>query len=375
MVAGRIGTIAMLEKIVAKTLLDPLAAGRSHSRAGGTAIGYVGFEIPVELILAAGAMPVQLSGLAHPGSDAADAYLENGFAPSVRVIAEHYLQGNLDFLSHIVLPRSNDSAQRFYYYLCELRRSKKARGPEPLIYDLSKIPRDTSRTYSEQSTRRLASELGTKEADLPKAISQRNQRRWLLKALYDARIHQYNLRGSFVDRVYRAADLCDAESFDIALSDWLEENRRNTRFNGPRLLFSGSAPPDERLHRAVEAGGGNVVSEFGDFHAHSAQLPVIPEEGSISDISNHYYTLNHGPRAFGDRSRLLLSHARDAGVDGIVQWLIEEEETLVWDVPSQTKVLEEAGIPILSMVRRRWDASDGAADEIVSFTIDLGGRV
>ena len=104
-------------------------------------------------------------------------------------------------------------------------------------------------------------------------------------------------------------------------------------------------------------------------------LPVIPEEGSISDISDHYYALNHGSRAFADHSRILLSRAQDTGVDGVVQWLIGEEETLVWDVPLQKKALEEAGIPILSLVRRRWEASDGAADEIVSFTIDLGGRV
>jgi hypothetical protein len=63
----------MLEKLVTKTLHDPLAAGRTHHQEGGTVIGYVGSEIPVELIIAAGAMPLQLSGLMPSESKFADA--------------------------------------------------------------------------------------------------------------------------------------------------------------------------------------------------------------------------------------------------------------------------------------------------------------
>ena len=365
----------MLEKIVTKTLHDPLAPGRTHHQEGGTVIGYVGSEIPVELIIAAGAMPIQLSGLMPTDYKRADEYLEDSFAPFTRVITDHYLQGNLDFLRYIILPRSNDSAQRLYYYLCELRRSKGVQGPEPLIYDLAKIPRGTSRSYSEWATYKLASELGTKEADLPHAISLRNQRRWLFDAMNRARIRQCNLQGSFIDRVFRAADLYDSDRFDIALSDWLEKNRVNTRIPGPRLLLSGSAPPDERLHRAVETGGGNVVSELGDFLSFGAQLPAIPEEGSISDIAEHYYSMTHGTRSFVDRSQVTLSCARNAGIDGVIQWLIDKEETLIWDVPAQKKALEAVGIPILSLVRKRWDASDGAMDDIISFTISLGDRL
>jgi len=365
----------MLEKIVANTLIDPLAAGRTYCKAGGTVIGYVGSEIPVELIIAAGAMPIQLSGLMPTNSKLADEYLEDSFAPMVRVITNHYLQGNLDFLRYIILPRSNDSAQRLYYYLCELRRSKRTSGPEPLIYDLAKIPRDISRSYSDWATSKLASELETNEADLPYAISLRNRRRRLFEAVNTTRIGQHSLQGSFIDRVFRTADLYDADMFDRALSDWLNKNQGNTIIQGPRLLLSGSVPPDERLHRAVETGGGNVVSELGDFPCFSAQMPVIPEEGSISDIAEHYYSMTHGTRSFVDRSKITLSCARTATVDGVIHWLIEEEEALVWDVPSQKRVLETAGIPILSLVRKRWDASDDVIDDIISFTKSLGDRV
>jgi benzoyl-CoA reductase/2-hydroxyglutaryl-CoA dehydratase subunit BcrC/BadD/HgdB len=364
----------MLETLVTNTLKDPLASARAYQQAGGRVIGYVGAEIPVELIIAANAMPLQVPVFGTTDFESANQYFEDSFAPAVKAIAEQYLQGGLDFLETLVLPRSNDSAQRLYYYLCELRRSNRVGGPTPLIYDLAKIPRDSSRAHSEQATRKLAHTLGTEEAALPKAIALRNRRRELLAAANFARIRQKNVQGSFIDRVFRAADLFDRDTFDTAFSEWLEQNHRQNSIPGPRLLLAGSAPPDERLHQAVETAGGNVVAELGDFASYSAQLPAIPEEGSYLALALHYHSLTHGPRAFVDRAEVTVGRALSAQVDGVIQWLIEQEEALVWDVPAQKNALAAAGIPTLSLVRRRWDASDGAMDEIISFTKSLGDR-
>jgi benzoyl-CoA reductase/2-hydroxyglutaryl-CoA dehydratase subunit BcrC/BadD/HgdB len=363
----------MLETLVTNMLLDPLATARAYQKAGGRVVGYVGTEIPVELIIAANAMPLQLSGLMVTDFKHADRYFEDRFEPSIRAIAEQYLQGRLDFLEFVILPRSNDSAQRLYYYLCELRRSNMADGPTPLIYDLAKIPRDSSLTHSEKSTQKLAQTIGTEELALPKAIALRNRRRELFAAANAARTRQNNVQGSFIDRVFRAADLCEATRFDTAFSDWLEQNQDKDSIPGPRLLLTGSAPPDERLHQAVETAGGNVVAEFGDFPFYRAQSPVIPEEGSFRALALHYHSLTHGPRAFINRAEMTVARAQSDQVDGVIQWLIEQEEALVWDVPAQKTALAAAGIPILSMVRRCWDASDGTIDEIISFTNSLRG--
>ena len=49
--------------------------------------------------------------------------------PEVALDLQQYLQGAFDFLDSIIFPRSNDSAQRLYYYLSELRRRELSRGP------------------------------------------------------------------------------------------------------------------------------------------------------------------------------------------------------------------------------------------------------
>ena len=88
-------------------------------------------------------------------------FLESAHAPELRIIVEQWLAGELDFLDAVIFSRTDESAQRIYYYLCELQRRGLCGGPRPLLFDLAKIARPTSIEHSRESTRRLAEELGS----------------------------------------------------------------------------------------------------------------------------------------------------------------------------------------------------------------------
>ena len=120
---------------------------------------------------------MRLPSAVQSNTDAADQFLESSFMPEVRPIAEQYLQGAFDFMDSIILPRSNDSAQRLYYYLNELRTRQSHSAPIPLIYDLAKIPAESSKRTADCATRRLAAEMGVPAEALPGAIERRNRRR------------------------------------------------------------------------------------------------------------------------------------------------------------------------------------------------------
>ena len=360
------------EQQVAEVLHDPLARARAHAQRGQKVIGFVGAEIPVELIIASGAYPVRLASTADAKTGIADLYLESTFMPDVRSIAQQYLQGALNFMDSIILPRSNDSAQRLYYYLSDLRTQQFQDAPAPLIFDLAKIPRDSSKVHSRLATRRLAGEIGVVSSALPGAIRDRNRRRELFHRAMQMRRLDAGIRGSLMDRAFRSADLCDAAKFDADFGAWLAQAALPE--GGPRLLLAGSSPPDERLHGAVEAGGGNVVSE-GDAHAsRSVSLPLIPVEGSLDAIADHYHALQVSTRAFVDRASTIRKLAESVAADGVIIWLIEEEDALIWDLPAEISTLQESGIAMLRLVRRRWDLSDSALDEVKSFTLGLEGR-
>jgi benzoyl-CoA reductase/2-hydroxyglutaryl-CoA dehydratase subunit BcrC/BadD/HgdB len=362
--------MSAFENQVAEALRDPLARARAHAARGRKVIGFVGAEIPVELIIASGAYPVRLASAADASTDLADRYLESTFMPDVRSIAQQYLQGALNFMHAIVLPRSNDSAQRLYYYLSDLRTRQFPAAPVPLVFDLAKIPRDSSKLHSRLAVERLAAEIGTASSALPGAIRQRNRRRKLFLEAMRMRPSHGGIRGSVMDRIFRSADFCDADEFDGDFGAWLTKADVAVK-NGRRLLLVGSSPPDERLHRAVEEGGGNVVSE-GDAHAsRSVSSPLIPEGESLDAIADHYHALRGGTRAFIDRAAAITDLAESVAASGVIIWLIEEEDALIWDLPAEMAALKASGTAALRLVRRRWDLSDDALAEIKSFTRGL----
>ena len=48
-------------------------------------------------------------------------------------------------------------------------------------------------------------------------------------------------------------------------------------------------------------------------------------------------------------------------------WLIREDEALAWTAPVQRRALAAAGIPVLLLAARRWQADDDTAERIAEF--------
>lgn len=69
-----------------------------------------------------------------------------------------------------------------------------------------------------------------------------------------------------------------------------------------------------------------------------------------------------------------MSRAVECAADGVVSWLIEEDETSAWHVPAMVAALAAARIPLLTLTRRRWDGQDGALEDIAAFTQGLPKR-
>jgi hypothetical protein len=377
-----------LKALVDAVLGEPLAGARAHRASGGRVIGMVGADIPVEVVLASAAMPLQLPVLADHPTPLADRYLEPGFSPAARSIAQQWLSGAFDFLQAVVFSRSDDSAQRLYYYLCELQRRGGTAGPRPMLFDVAKIRRQTSRRHTEDSTVRLANELGCDFTAIPDAIERRNRRRRLLEALALLRESQAAPSGPEVEQLSRAMDLAFGLEFDTAFAAWLERPR--AVHTGARLILAGSVPPDERLHSAVEAAQGRIVDEVGDHSLARFGAPIVGaaadataragagaadathfRETTIRSISDHYHALPCGSRGFEDRPDKLLERAVACHAHGLILWLTEEDEALVWDAPGMQQRLSAAGIPVLALTRRRWDLGDDALELVGKFTARL----
>lgn len=354
---------------IERHLRAPLDAARIEHARGRRVIGYIGDDAPVELILAADALPVRLAGNPQ-ATPMADRYLERSFGPAYRSILEQWLQGAFDFLEAIVFPRSNDSAQRLYYYVCELRRRGIHEGPRALIYDLARVDRDTSVEHTRAATHALASELGTSMDRLDTALARLRERVSLLRELTSMRRAPLALAGSDALRTWRSLQLDWTEDFEAAARGWAASAQR--RAYSRRLLFAGSTPPDERFHIAAESVDCNIVDEMFDEAPANSVARWTAASPSLDAIAMSYRSSCTTAVSWLQTPDMLVERARSVGAHGVVLWLIEQDEGIVWEVPRQLERLRRAGIPVLSLTRQAWDADAACLDAVQRFAGSLG---
>jgi benzoyl-CoA reductase/2-hydroxyglutaryl-CoA dehydratase subunit BcrC/BadD/HgdB len=347
-------------------LQDPLHAGREAARSGQRVVGYVGADIPTELILAANAVPLRLRGKPNAVTPHADEYLESAFLPETRAIAELWLSSNLDFVDAVIFPRSSDSSQRLYYYLCELQRRKRCGGPTPLLYDLATIARQTSVDHTARSTQQLAEALGAIPTQLSTALHRAGQRATLLARLQSLRMSNPSLLGSTAFCIARAAEFDWSEAFDHAFAAWL--NNPSLTQSASRVLLAGSVPPDERLHRAVEAANGTIVSELVETQYPPSQ--TVSGDNAFGSLAQRHHDAVSPAQQMLRSPTWVAEQAQAVRAQGVIIWLIEEDEALPWELAAQTRALHDAKIPVLALTRQQWRA-DEALELITRFVSTL----
>lgn len=343
-------------------LADRNAAARAWKAKGGKVVGYLGVTVPVELIEAAGAFPLQLAGHAAM-TPLADRYMESLFDPIVRAVFEGLLAGDYDFLDAVVLSRTSDSIQRLYYYLCEVRRMGEAPIPEPILYDLLHTPWYSSAEYDFARTRELKATLERvtgQAADgeaLATAIAAGNYRRGLLNAIVARRRSRpATLSGVAAHQAMAASRVLDLVTFAAVAPPPVQPNP------GLRVVIAGSPLDSPRLHALLETEGAVVVGDFHEF-GEPAIGPMIDEAAPpLRAITEHYHRGVISSRTFPQSTQPLLDLAQAVHADAVVFYFYAEEEALTWDYPAQRRALVEAGIAVLCLDGRPHhpDASDAA---------------
>lgn len=348
-------------------LADPLAMAKTLAGQAEFAIGYVGFDIPEDILAAPGMCALHLPWIAGRSTPQADQWLEESFPGWARSMVEDWIAGEFDFLRFVVFSRGDDTAQRLYYYLCELRRCGVVAGPEPLIFDIARIRKASSLAWTLAAVQQLANELGLDETALEAGIQTANSRREVLSAMAADRNSPAHLPGHVYEQITRAMLFAPLESLDLNPAPATGE------LPG-RLLLVGSSPPDDRLHRAAESAGWSVVGEAYD-RCLERLGPIIAADPIIATgsgnaaerIGRHIHASKIGPRSFHDRAARLLELARRSRARAAVFWLIEEDEAIAWDLASSRQALQSAGLPQLVLSRRQWDCSDSPEAEIITF--------
>jgi len=352
--AGKVNE-PMLQQPYEQILKDPLA----RLRQGG--LGFVGADMPLELLLASGRAFGHLPWNADAPAPAADQWLESAFPGWARSILEQWSAGAFDGLETVLFSRADDAAQRLCYYIRELQARGLLAGPPVRMLDLALVPRPTSVAHSAAAIDALARDLHIDAGAWPAAIARANA----LRARFALLNAQRGGGGADYERLFRVALWSDA-------TDWIDAVTLPASPAPHRLLLAGSMPPDARLHLAVEAAGASFVDEM--HAAGPARLgPPLEETGDAPAlrIARHLQQHASGPRAFIQRGTQIVGRVRAARASAVILWLTREDEGLAWQLPSQALALREAGIPVLTLPAARWAADDGALPAITRFCSEV----
>jgi benzoyl-CoA reductase/2-hydroxyglutaryl-CoA dehydratase subunit BcrC/BadD/HgdB len=326
------------------------ALGRDASRDRSTIV-LSWPSVPVELVRAAGFVPVFARGGSAP-TPAADRVLEPDLFPNrLRQLVEAALTGRLAETAAIVLPRSSDPDYKCFLYLRELvRRGSATAVPRVLLFDLLHADDAEARSYNTNRVRALSAELASLAArqnardDLPDAIARANRARAAARRLDALRVGTPRIAGSDALPLLGAFWQIEPEryaSLANAASDLLASQ---APLAGPRVLAAGAPVDGTVLHAAIEAAGAVVVAELSPFGGCGIAADVEPADDPFAALAKHYGRESLDARlpvkTLMRRLEQLLADA-----DAVVISLPPDDASYGWDYPRVRELLARHAIP------------------------------
>lgn len=353
---------------------DRLELARQARAAGRKVVGYVGNTVPVELILAAGAVPLRIAPMLGDAT-LADAQVEAFADRDLRLTFSDFCSGALDALDLLVIPRSSETQHKLYLSLREARRTGVTQhGPALWLFDILHTLRDSSRAYGLARTldlaQRLAAVTGIAPDDgaIAAAIAQTNALRRELQRLQQRR-GERGISGREALVATAAPRFMAPEAGLAALRAWLDADQ-HTPASRPRLLVTGCALDHDALHAQVEAAGGCIVAENDEWGSRAAEPLIATDKPPLQAVFEHHWRdvpcLRHHPAppvdpwftARLDRSR----------IDGVLFYLAPPDDLHGWRYPAQRDAVMQAGLPAL---RIRHEARDGPVPGLADFIRSL----
>ncbi|OLT14134.1 benzoyl-CoA reductase [Actinomadura sp. CNU-125] len=344
-------------------------------------IGHVGADVPVELITAAGALPLRLSG--GPGEDTADGdrYLGRGVDPAARSTLTRLLAGRWGRLDGLVVARDCEASLRLFYALRELRRTEPATALPPVhLADVLHLPHRTTTRYDLRRLRELRDRLATwtggpiGDDALAAAVAAHDESRRLLAAAAAElrRRSPARVTGREWLAIVGAGTVLPVHAYNGLLERLLAEAAELPRHDGVRVFMTGSGHDSPEVYERVESTGRVIVGEdhdWGDLLFERRVGGRTPE----ALAERYQYNGPTAPRAsIRARARYTAMAVERCGAEELVSCCREHDEAAAWDFPAQR---EAAGVPSVLVERQPYGAIDTSAFETSAFrSARTGGR-
>ena len=331
--------------------------------AGGKVIGKMGCDVPDELLIAGGMLPVQIYADPNKELKETDVYLEYAFDPMVRAQFEKIVDGTYNGqIDALAISNSTDVIIRTYLYLRELHRAE----PEKPVPEVEFIDWLFTRNRMHQVRNELTLKIFWEAVE-----------RWAGRKITDEELlgaaKLCNANKAALRRVQALRNegrVSGCEALVIIGAGYFMEKAEHTRLvnavadaaaawpviEAPKVFFTGSNQEDTSLYEKIEAAGLLVVGEDHDWGARvydrDFNLDYTPIRGLVDCYMLREFS---SKKAFvSQRVDALNREVAAVGAEAVIFYTNQYEESASWDYPSQKESLETAGKETLGLFKMLW---------------------
>lgn len=330
---------------------------------GSKIIGYFCALTPVELLTAAGVVPVRVGGSMDEPLVEVHGYLESIACSFTRSCLELALKGRYSYLDGIVFPHACDNIVKLYdiwsyniphefSHFLNVPHTLSAPSMEFLRAELGMfkkaLERYTGKAISDDSIR--------------DAVRLHNRQRALVRRLYDLRRkNPAAVRASDATRMLLACMTLPVREANALLEPAitaLEHGANGETAKGPRLMLCGTGNEDTLFVEMIEECGGHIVVDDLCFGSRAYFFEVEETPDPLEGLARSYLNEIKCPRTFRESPGTHLGDlenrfghidrlAREFGARGIVYFTLRYCDTHAFDLPDLREYLQIKGIPTL----------------------------
>ena len=338
---------------------------RVLSREGKRAIGYMSAVAPVEIITAAGFIPVRIKGDPAEAVLKAPAMMETLVCPYVLSAFDLALRGRYDYLEGMVIPHTCDSVTRTYEVW-------KRNFPLPYYHFLN-VPHLDDKPSLEFLTRVLRTFIKSLEQawgstiskeGLARAVAAHNEQRQAVRGLYELRKRDKPaISGVEIMKLLTAVKALPVEeslSLIRQVVSEAEKRKGRVRRRPTRIMLAGDQIDDTTLVEIIENTGARVVMDDISVGSKIYFADVEETEDPIDGIARYYLKkvplptfVRGGEVDYRTGLELRFGYLRrfipEFRVDGVVLLVYRYCDPYGLEVPAAVSYIESTGTPVLHL--------------------------
>jgi bcr-type benzoyl-CoA reductase subunit C len=356
----RTGGLALAEKYYA----EYGSRARELKAAGRKVIGYLSALGPVEVLTAAGVVPIRLKGSVSDPITKADAYMETIVCPFIRNVFDSALKGKFNYLDGMVMPHQCDSTDKTnngwryglglpYWHFLNV----------PHLTDDSSVDffKSVLGVFIKSLERFTGREITA--AALASAVAAHNDNRRAMRALYSLRKPDPPLiSGSEMMKVLVAAMSLPVEESTALIRNVTEEvTERPAPPNGrpgSRLMLIGDQIDDVAIPQIIEGAGARLVMDDLSIGGKIYRSDVDATPDPLTGIAERYLRKVKLPTTFVSEGNTYeenlearfghLKHCiKKFNINAVILFIYKYCDPYGFEVPSIKGFIESAGTPVL----------------------------